>query len=328
MATVPAPDRTATPPMPDPDDADERSPVTDAPADATAPTDPDACELAPPRGSDRSDGSDRASTGSGATDLDASTPAGLDSAAGSSPTSSAGDTEPAPGAARPLRRSTLPLIVVPLVGLVVAGRVGDALAPTLVTENPALMILLNSTNRYLVLTTNQLDAAVYYSIGLFRLLLPDPLFYLLGYLYGDEAIRWMERRMPTVGSGIRKLEGWFDRAKYPLVFIMPNNPVCLLAGAAGMPVVPFMVVNVAGTVGRLWLMRVAGEVFEEWVDKLLELISTYRPWLLALSIGWVVIAVWSEWRKGRGQIEGLLELEEDLEEGTDHATGADPDGER
>ncbi len=234
-----------------------------------------------------------------------------------------------PGGLRPgaTRRSTLPLIVVPLVGLVVAGRVGDALAPTLVTENPALMILLNSTNRYLILTTNQLEWPVYYSIGLFRLLLPDPLFYLLGYLYGDQAITWMERRTPTFGTIMRRLEGWFAKARYPLVFIMPNNAVCLLAGASAMPVVPFFIVNVAGTIGRLWLFRVAGQAFEDVVDTLLELISTYRPYLLVLSIGSVVLVAWTEWRRGSGEIEQLLDLEEELEHAHDRGPhlDAEPD---
>lgn len=212
------------------------------------------------------------------------------------------------------RRSTLPLIVVPLVAMVIAGRVGDALSPKLVTENPALLLVLNSTNRYLVLTTNQLDAPVYYSIGLVRLLLPDPFFYALGALYGDRAVGWMERRTPTIGLMMRRLERWFGKARYPLVFIMPNNAVCLLAGSAGMPIVPFALTNLAGTIGRLWLMRVAGKTFEGAVDWLLEQITTYRPYLLVLSIGSVVLVVWSEWRRGSGEIEQLLELEAELEE--------------
>ena len=47
---------------------------------------------------------------------------------------------------------------------------------------------MNARNRNLILVTNQLDAVSYYVVGTLRLLLSDPLFFLIGYWYGDTAL--------------------------------------------------------------------------------------------------------------------------------------------
>ncbi|HEX8582256.1 MAG TPA: hypothetical protein VF640_08000, partial [Acidimicrobiales bacterium] len=87
-------------------------------------------------------------------------------------------------------RRLLPLLVVPLVALVIASNVGDALAPTLVNEHPVWLMALNARNRNLVLATPYLDAWSYYIVATLRLLVSDPLFYVLGIWYGDGAVRW------------------------------------------------------------------------------------------------------------------------------------------
>ena len=137
-----------------------------------------------------------------------------------------------PARRRPSRR-TLSLIVTPIIVLIIAGWIGDASAVYLVDHHPLWLIGLNARNRNLVLVVNQVDAVPYYLVGTLRLLLSDPLFYLLGYFYGDGAIRWMERQAPTYGKFMRSAEKWFGVAAYPLVFFAPNNFICLFAGAAG-----------------------------------------------------------------------------------------------
>ena len=161
----------------------------------------------------------------------------------------------------------------PIVGLIVISNVGDALAPKLVESNPLLLIAMNARNRNLILVTNQLDAVSYYSVATARLLLSDPLFFLIGYWYGDTALAWMEQRTKTYGSMLRQWERWFHKAAYPLVFIAPNNVICLFAGAAGMSVPAFFITNVTGTIARLYLIRRLGEAFERPIDEVLDFIA-------------------------------------------------------
>jgi membrane protein DedA with SNARE-associated domain len=217
-------------------------------------------------------------------------------------------------------RRTLTLIVVPLIGLVIAAQVGDALAPSLLPDengeggNPLLLILLNSRNRWLIGVVNHISLFWYYVIGTARALVSDPIFYLLGFWYGDSAVRWMERRTPTFGGLMRSLEKAFRRWGYPLVFIAPNNWVCLLAGSAGMSPLLFLVLNVTGTITRLVLIMFLGEAFETPINWVLGFISEYRVPLLILSVTVVGLTVWNESRKGTSEIEQLRRLEQELDE--------------
>ena len=206
------------------------------------------------------------------------------------------------------------LIVTPIIVLVIASNIGDALAPTLVVKHPLWLMALNARNRNLVLVTNQVDAVPYYVVGTFRLVLSDPLFYLLGYFYGDAAVRWMERRAPTYGRLMRSAERWFAVAAWPLVFIAPNNYICLFAGAAGMPVAAFVILNVSGTLVRLYLIRVVGDIFASPIDSILGFIQDYRIPLLLVTVAFVGFSVWNEHRLGKGEIGSLTHLEEELEE--------------
>jgi membrane protein DedA with SNARE-associated domain len=206
---------------------------------------------------------------------------------------------------------TLKLLAIPIVGLIVLSNVGDALAPDYVNSHPLRLIAMNARNRNLILVTNQLDAASYYIVGSLRLLIGDPLFFLVGWWYGDTALQWMEDRTKTFGGWLRQWESWFGKAAYPLVVIAPNQYICLFAGAAGMSVAGFAIANVVGTFGRLYLIRRLGEAFEEPLDDVLAFIRDYRMPLLILSVIAGAFFLLSELRSGG---KGLQELEELVEE--------------
>jgi len=219
---------------------------------------------------------------------------------------------------RPARQPPSPKVVAAvgtlLVIMVVMNWVGDALTTTWAKDHPAWLIALNSRNRILVLTTNNLDPWSYYGIGTARLLLSDPLFFLLGYWYGDAAIVWMEKRTQTWGQMLRQLESWFSKAAYPLVFIAPNNPICLFAGAAGMPLRAFVILNVSGTLARLWAIRVFGDIFELPISDLLDWFARYRLPLFIISVALLLVSILLEFRKGEPEITSYGKLDEELEQ--------------
>lgn len=223
----------------------------------------------------------------------------------------------------PVDRRTLTLLVVPIVGLIIASNIGDALATTLATTHPLTLIALNARNRNLVLVTNELDAISYYGVATLRLMLSDPLFFLLGYWYGKAAVEWMESRTRTFGSTLSQVERWFGKAAYPLVFLAPNNIICLFAGAAGMSVVGFIATNLVGTLVRLFLIRRVGEAFEAPIDALLGFLADYRIPLLILSV--VIVAGSSLWelRKGDSELEAVLNLDDELATDAPRATSAE-----
>ena len=226
-----------------------------------------------------------------------------------------------PSVERPHRprpsRTKLALTIAPIIGLIVCSNIGDALTTTWAEEHPLALIALNSRNRILVLTTNQLDALSYYVVATSRLLVSDPLFFLLGRWYGDSAIEWIEKRSPTYGDLVRRAERGFGKAAYVLVLVAPNQWICLLAGAAGMSVVAFFTLNIVGTIGRLYLIRVLGETFEAPIDDLLGFFRDYRLPLFVLSVVLVVFFAWNEGRRGKGDIGTIRELEHEIEQADD-----------
>jgi membrane protein DedA with SNARE-associated domain len=213
---------------------------------------------------------------------------------------------------RPSRRA-LSFVVVPLIAMVVMSNVGDALAPSLVDTHPAWLIALNARNRNLILVTNQLDALTYYGVGTARLLLSDPLFFILGTWYGDAAVVWMEKRTNSWGQMLRQLQKWFGKLGYVLIFLAPNNPICLFAGAAGMPLRAFFAVNIAGTFARLYLIRVLGVRFERPIDDVIDFIRDYRLPLLALSIVLVLVSITLETKRGDTEIGALTHLDDEMD---------------
>lgn len=214
---------------------------------------------------------------------------------------------------RPSKRAVT-LLAIPLACVAAVSVAGDAIMPGIVDEHPLLLIALNPRNRNLVLATNQLDAWSYYTVGFFRLLLTDPLWFLLGYWYGETALRWAEQRTRTFGDTLRWLERGFSKAAYPLVVVAPNNWICLFAGSAGMGLATFFVLNIAGTIGRLYLIRVLGEQFESPIGEVLDFIGEYRLPLLVLSIIFIGTMAFLEYRKGGGELEGITHLDEELAE--------------
>ena len=207
-------------------------------------------------------------------------------------------------------RSHLVLVVTPIVALIAAAYVGDALTTTWADKHPLLLTLLNPRSRVLVLTTNQLDTVSYYLAAGLRLLASDPLFYLLGRWYGDAMVVWVEKRSKTFGEQVRLYETAFSKAAYPLVFIAPNAYICLFAGAAGMPVGGFFAVNIAGTVFRLYLIRRVGEAFDSPIKSVLRFFARYRLPLFVFSTALVVFIVWNDRRQGKDEIGSMLDLAE------------------
>jgi hypothetical protein len=88
----------------------------------------------------------------------------------------------------------------------------------------------------------------------------------------------------------------------------------------------FGFLNVTGTVGRLVLIAVVGDVFQSPIDAVLDFVGRYRVPLLVISIGLVLLSVAGEARRGRTEIDALKELErEDADEEGDRPRAADGD---
>lgn len=203
-----------------------------------------------------------------------------------------------------------------------AALLGDLFIAGIVDREPALLIALNPRNRNLALATNQLSAVTYFSIGFARLVASDPLYYLLGFWYGERAIAWTERRSRTYGPLIRDGERFFRRASYPLIFMAPNNIICALSAATGVRIWTFIALNLSGTVARLIIIRQLGEVFSSPLESIVDFIAEYRIPLLVLSAIGVAWTIFGEFRGRGSELQALRALESDDE--PDDSAEAEP----
>ena len=198
----------------------------------------------------------------------------------------AADDDTGDGDDRPMgapSRRALTLVVVPLIILWIAARLGDVFAASLLPSpdnpdqgNPYLLLVLSPNLRYQVGVVNYVNPVLFFVLATFRLMVADPPFYLLGRWYGESAVRWMERRSPGTGRFLRDAEGIYGKLAYPLVAIAPNNLICLLAGSSRMRPAVFFTLNISGTLVRLWLVVQFGQAFQDQIDWVLELVASYR----------------------------------------------------
>jgi membrane protein DedA with SNARE-associated domain len=228
---------------------------------------------------------------------------------GSDPEPDSGpDPEPRPA---PSRR-TLWLLVAPLIVLVIAANVGNALWPTLLRDHPLLLIALDARNRWLVLVSAKVSAVPFFVVGFLRRVASDPLFFALGYLYGDRAVRWVERRFAPDTGLVEWLENNFSKLAPPLVFLFPGNLVCVLAGAARMKPALFAVLNVAGTVTMLAVIWVFGDVASEPVGVFTRFVERNFRLFTGLSIAATLYFFWDQRRRGKSEVTSLSEVEREL----------------
>ena len=211
---------------------------------------------------------------------------------------------------RPARR-TVTLIVTPILVLIAIGTVGNAIHPALLKSHPLLLVAMEPRTRYLLLVANKNVALVpFVAWAVARRLSSDPLFFLLGHLYGDNAVAWAERRFDNNSGIIRRIERLFRRAAPVMVFCFPGPLVCTLAGATGMSVPVFAVCNVVGTFSSVVACYYLAETIKGPLDAINNFYSRYYKWLLVVSILFTLYWLWDQRRKGR--MPSLEQAEEEL----------------
>jgi len=210
-------------------------------------------------------------------------------------------------------RRRLTLLLVPIGILVVMANVGTALAPPLVNNHPVWLITLDSRSRHLLLVVAaDIDPLPYFVIGFLRLIVSDPLFFLLGRWYGEGALRWLEAKGGTGATRqLRWVERVFTKIGAPLVAVMPNNLVCMFAGASGMRPRVFWTLNVLGTIGRLIVIWFLARALEEPLSHVLDFIQRYQWPLLGLSVAVVVFQAGRA--QARGEIEPIDKIEDEIQ---------------
>lgn len=212
----------------------------------------------------------------------------------------------------PPSRRTLAFIVVPILALIVIGNVGNAIHPTLVNNHPLLLVGMEPRNRFLLLVAGNVDYLPFLLVATLRRLASDPLFYLLGYLYGDAGVRWMERKMGDEVGMVKTMERWFRKAGPILVFLFPGLFACVLAGATRMRPAVFMALNIAGTVTVVTLLYHFAGFFDGPLGAVNRFYGNNGKVLTIVSVSLTVFWLLNQRRQGRSEIKSIATFEEEL----------------
>lgn len=241
-------------------------------------------------------------------------PAGADAAPAPTPATDAAidgpeaDGEDEEQVRPPLPRKKLVLIVAPIVVLAIVGTITTALTPALAAKHPLLLITLEARNRNLILA-REVDFLPFLLVAVFRRTLTDPLYYLLGKYYGDNAVRWLEVKA-GMGSYARLMETIFRKAAYPAVFFFPGAIVCALAGVIGMRFSRFIALNLAGTVFAVVSLKLFGDAVASPVESLIDFFDRNLVTTTIVSVVLVVLSVVLGRMEGKLSGADLDELED------------------
>jgi hypothetical protein len=194
----------------------------------------------------------------------------------------------------PVGRRRLALLTAPIALVTILGLVGSALTPYLSVHHPLVLLVLEARDRNLLLARH-VALVPYVLVGSVRRLCTDPLFFLLGRDYGENAVRWIERQ--GGGRVVRVTAGAFRRAAYPMLVIFPGAVVCTLAGATGIPTAPFLVLIVARTVVAVFAIRWLAGFFGHQIDAVLRFFDRFTFPATVASV--VAVALWVLWERRR-----------------------------
>jgi membrane protein DedA with SNARE-associated domain len=226
---------------------------------------------------------------------------------------------PASGERQPSRR-TLTLLVVPILVVIVIGNLGNLFHAPLLKEHPMWLVAMEPRTRFLLLVAEKEVAFwPFLAVASVRRWISDPLFYLLGFLYRDRAVRWMERKMGEGGVMVRFIERAFARAAPLLVLLIPGPAICVLAGATGMSPLLFAALNVLGTVAAVTLVYQLSEVLDGPLGAINRFYGNNTLTLFIITVVFLGIFLVSQYLQGRGEIQSISSIEKEL-------TGDDEDG--
>lgn len=213
----------------------------------------------------------------------------------------------------PPSRRTLTLIVGPILAVVVIGTLGNMFHPRLLNDHPLLLVAMEPRNRYLLLVAEKVSFVPFLVVATIRRLVSDPLFYLLGFLYGDNGVRWVERKLGDTAGLVRGMERGFAKAAPVMVFLFPGAIVCVLAGATGMSLPLFLALNVSGTLTVVTLLYRFAEFFDGPLGAVNRFYADNNKVLTILSVVFTVVWLVQQRRQGKSELGSISSIEQELE---------------
>ena len=92
----------------------------------------------------------------------------------------------------------------------------------------------------------------------------------------------------------------------------PINVVCLLAGATKMRPLAFFTLNITGTLVRIGLIVVIGDLLEDPIRDIVSFITRYQWYLTGITFTLVALSLVRQGFRGHGTVESVDDLQQEL----------------
>jgi membrane protein DedA with SNARE-associated domain len=182
------------------------------------------------------------------------------------------------------RRATRWLIA----ALVVSGilkKIGEASAPTLLSNAPLLLVAASPDARYLLLASQTVGAVPLILVALTRRMFFQPVVYQLGRLHGRGMLGWFDSRFKRIGRMMRAIERWFGRWPGPVAVAFPGGLTMFLAGDIRMRLAKVLPLTAVGLLLRICFTLWLGEVFSAPLEAVLGFVGDHQGLLTLLTFG-------------------------------------------
>jgi membrane protein DedA with SNARE-associated domain len=208
------------------------------------------------------------------------------------------------------------ILVAGVIGLYILGFTTTALTARMVKQEQFLqLIALSPRYRNFLLGASKIPLFTFLVVGVARLLVSDPLYFLIGKYFGDSALRWFERLMGGPEGGgklIATTEKWFHakngRVALVLSAFFAGPIICILAGATKMNAKKFFVLDFFGTIVVVLLLKLMAKPLQPAVDWLIGANKKYWKFFMVITVVFVVISVM---RGGKDYVKNASSLGKD-----------------
>jgi membrane protein DedA with SNARE-associated domain len=201
-------------------------------------------------------------------------------------------------------RAHVPMLLGAAGALGLAGLIGATAVPTLLSYSPLLLVALSPLPRHIVLAAPVTPMLPLVLVATARRLLACTLGYVLGRTFGQDGLRFLERRYPKASGLLRSLERLFERAAPAVLLVAPGPPFCALAGVTKMPLWLFLPVVTAAQVAWISLTYELGEALSAWV---LPILAFFREHMLSTTLGFALIVLTYQLIRRRSRRSSALE---------------------
>jgi membrane protein DedA with SNARE-associated domain len=207
---------------------------------------------------------------------------------------------------RPLPKALPYVLFGIVVALTIVGNITAGAAPELLKNHPLLLVLGAPRYRWIMLVAPKVSAIPLILISWVRLLASDPVYFLIGWYYGDKAMMAFESLLGK--QAMDTTRRYFEKATWILSAFAAGPIICALAGLARVNPKRFFTLDIAGTLVIAIMLRVFADLLSEPLQALIRFNAKYSRYLLILTIVFMVVAFVrgaSRFKDLRGEVDKL-----------------------